>query len=75
MKLTEVQVLEKVPSGASAGDYTNRLLEARGWSLDYEAGMVVASTGAHRLLIPIGNVAYMKPAAVQAKPVKGKEAA
>lgn len=80
MKLAEVQVREKVPTGPP-GDATSRLkaevgaAPAMGWTLDYEAGMVTASKGEQRMLIPVGNVAYMRPEQAATKVVKGKEAA
>jgi len=75
MKLQEVQLRDKVPTG-QPGDYTSRLSSvdspqaASGWSLDYEAGMVTAVKGDQSLLIPMANVAYMRPEPKAAKPVK-----
>jgi len=69
VKLTEVQVRDQVPSG-SVGSNTARLKSeagtgpSHGWTLDYDAGMVTAVKGGQRLLIPVGNVAYMRPEAV-----------
>ena len=75
MKLSEVQTREKVPTG-SVGDTTVRLQSApgpsgnMGWTLDYDAGIVTASKGEQALLIPLCNVAYMRPEPKPAKPVK-----
>lgn len=75
MRLVEVQLREKVPTGPP-GDMTARLSSAdlpqasAGWVLDYEAGMLTASKAEHVLLIPVGNVAYMRPEPKAAKPVK-----
>ena len=69
MKLNEVQTREKIPTGPP-GDATSRLKSeagpapSMGWTLDYDAGMVTAVKGDQRLLIPVGNVAYMRPEAV-----------
>ncbi len=66
MKLSEVQFREKVPTGAP-GDMTQRFKSgdaaqpSGGWSLDYDAGMVVATKGEHVMHVPLSNVAYMKP--------------
>jgi hypothetical protein len=75
MKLDEVQVREKVPTGPPGQSDARLRAEsghgpAMGWALDYEAGMVTARKGEHSLLIPTSNVAYMRPAvpvAVEAK--------
>lgn len=72
MKLSVVQLREKVPTGP-VGDDTNRLRSepgaapSMGWTLDYEAGLVTATKGDQTLLVPMANVAFMRPA-----PVKGK---
>lgn len=76
MKLLEVQVRDKVPTGAP-GDTTARLRSeagmgpASGWTLDYEAGVVTCTRGEQRLLIPVSNVAYMRPEPPQLKLAKG----
>ena len=66
MKLEEVQVRDKVPTGAP-GDHTNRLEAGRGWSLSFEAGIVTAENDRTALLIPVGNVVYMRQAKAEAK--------
>ena len=79
MKLSEVQVREQVPSG-QVGSNTSRLKTepgtgpSHGWLLEYEAGMVTACKGDATLLIPLGNVAYMRPEAVVVPVAKGKAA-
>lgn len=73
MKLTEIQLREKVPTGAP-GDTTSRLNSAvspnaaAGWSLTLDAGMVTARKGDMTLLIPMSNVAFMRPESTPAKP-------
>lgn len=67
MKLSIVQLREKVPTG-SVGDDTHRLRNepgpssSMGWTLDYEAGIVTATKGEQTLLVPMANVAFMRPA-------------
>jgi hypothetical protein len=79
MRLIEVQVRDKVPTGAP-GDNTARLQSiagsgpSQGWELAYEAGMVTARKLDMTLLIPVGNVAYMRPEIVVADVKKGKAA-
>ncbi len=75
MKLSEVQLREKVPTGY-VGDTSARLhakegsAGAHGWSLDFEAGMVTAIKGDVVLAIPVGNIVWMRPEPKPAKPVK-----
>lgn len=75
MKLSEVQVREKVPTGAP-GDTSSRFKSgdehqnAGGWTLVYDAGIVTATKGEQTLHIPMSNVAYMKPEPKPAAPVK-----
>lgn len=78
MRLSEVQVREKVPT-VGPGEASVRLVAkdgpaaAFGWSLDYEAGVVTATKGDVEMLIPVGNVAYMRKLVVPVeakKPVK-----
>ncbi len=66
MKLIAVKTRDKVSTGAP-GDNTELLREELGWSLEYEAGMVTATKGDYRLLIPVANVAFMRPASAAAK--------
>ena len=75
MKLIEIQLRDKVPTGAP-GDTTARLSSAAspnpasGWAMTLETGMVTARKGDVTLLIPMGNVAYMRPEAAPAKAEK-----
>lgn len=77
MKLSEVQVREKVPTIGPA-ETTSRFLAAEGpapswgWDLSFEGGIVTATKGTTQVLIPIGNVAWMRVAVAEAK--KGKAA-
>lgn len=74
MKLIEVQLRDKVPTN-SVGDTTSRLKSDEGpsanmgWALSFEQGVVTAAKGETTLLIPVGNVAYMRPEA-KVVPVK-----
>ncbi len=76
MKLSEVQVRDKVPTGAP-GDNTARLQSAtgsgpaQGWTLEYDAGVVTATKHEQRLLIPLSNVAYMRTEPAPVKLAKG----
>ncbi len=66
MKLVTVRTRDKVSTGAP-GDNTELLRSDMGWVLEYEAGMVTATKGEHLVLIPVSNVAFMRPEAAEAK--------
>lgn len=73
MKLLEVQVRDQVPCGGASTNTARLKAEqgtgpSHGWLLEYEAGMVTATKGDQRLLIPAGNIAYMRP--VESNPMK-----
>lgn len=67
MKLVEIQTREKVPT-YGPGEASLRLRSEpgpaphMGWSLEYEAGIVTATRGDTEMLIPIGNIAFMRRA-------------
>lgn len=70
MKLDEVKTRDPVSTG-SPGDNTSLLRAEMGWALEYDAGLVTARKGGHHLLIPVSNVACMRPeAAPVGKPLK-----
>jgi hypothetical protein len=79
VKLCEVQVTEKVPTG-NPGDSTNRLTSvdgtggSQGWTLvlDWEKRCVFASRGElHKLVVPLDGCAYVKPEPTPVKLAKG----
>ena len=60
MKLGEVQLEYKVPTGRGASDDTQRLRAVAGWEMTLDAGIITAKLADQVLLIPLSRVVYAK---------------